>query len=194
MIKSLLNTYFLVNSKLNIEIARGKKGNIEKLITQSYKKIENIKENIIKFKLDLLFRYISDDQLKQKFDDSKKELETELAKYEKMYNIYIDNTSNPEKVEKLKVLNSELYTYVEQFKSIMKEYMETGGVEVVKPAIEIYLNYIVPIAEKIRNTTYVYSGVEFNENTNQYLLIQQISNIKKSEINIERPQVISFTM
>lgn len=59
---------------LNIEIARGKKGNIEKLITQSYKKIENIKENIIKFKLDLLFRYISDDQLKQKFDESKKRI------------------------------------------------------------------------------------------------------------------------
>jgi hypothetical protein len=75
----------------------------------------------------------------------------------------------------------------------MKEYMETGGIEVVKPAIEIYLNYIVPIAEKIRNTTYVYSGVEFDENTNEYLLIQQITNIKKSEINIERPQVISFT-
>jgi len=178
---------------LNIEIARGKKGNIEKLITQSYKKIENIKENIIKFKLDLLFRYISDDQLKQKFDESKKELETELTKYEKMYNIYIDNTSSPEKVEKLKVLNTELYTYVEQFKSIMKEYMESGRVEVVKPAIEIYLNYIVPIAEKIRNVTYVYSGIEYDENTNEYLLIQQISNIKKTEINIERPQVISFT-
>jgi len=178
---------------LNIEIARGKKGNIEKLITQSYKKIENIKENIIKFKLDLLFRYISDDQLKQKFDESKKELETELTKYEKMYNIYIDNTSSPEKVEKLKVLNTELYTYVEQFKSIMKEYMESGRVEVVKPAIEIYLDYIVPIAEKIRNVTYVYSGIEYDENTNEYLLIQQISNIKKTEINIERPQVISFT-
>ena len=148
---------------LNIEIARGKKGNIEKLIMQSYDKIEKIKENIIKFKLDLLFRYISDEQLKQKFDESKKELETELAKYEKMYNIYIDNTSSPE------------------------------SIEVVKPAIEIYLNYIVPIAEKIRNTTYVYNGVEYDENTNEYLLIQQISNIKNSEINIERAQVISFS-
>ena len=75
----------------------------------------------------------------------------------------------------------------------MKEYTQTGHIEVVKPAIEIYLNYIVPIAEKIRNTTYVYSGVEFDENTNQFLLIQQISTIKKFEINIERPQVISFT-
>jgi hypothetical protein len=177
---------------LNIEIARGKKGNIEKLITLSYKKIEDIKENIIKFKLDLLFRYISDDQLKQKFDESKKELETELAKYEKIYNIYIDNTNSPERMEKLKELNAELYTYVEQFKGIMKEYMETSRIEVVKPAIEIYLNYIVPIAEKIRNTTYVYSGIEYDENTNEYLLIQQISNIKKSEVNIERPQVISF--
>lgn len=178
---------------LNIEIARGKKGNIEKLITLSYDKIEKIKENIIKFKLDLLFRYISDEQLKQKFDESKKELETELAKYEKMYNIYIDNTQSPEKVEKLKVLNAELYTYVEQFKAIMKDYMEGGRIEVVKPAIEIYLNYIVPIAEKIRNTTYVYNGVEYDENTNEYLLIQQISNIKNSEINIERAQVISFS-
>lgn len=47
------------------------------------------------------------------------------------------------------MLNAELYTYVEQFKAIMKEYMETGRIEVVKPAIEIYLNYIVPIAEKL---------------------------------------------
>ena len=177
---------------LNIEISKGKKGNIEKLITISYKKIETIKENIIKFKLDLLFRYISDDQLKQKFDESKKELETELAKYEKLYNIYIDNTNSPERIEKLKEYNAELYTYVEQFKAIMKEYMETGQIEVVKPAIEIYLNYIVPIAEKIRNTTYSYSGIEYDENTNEYLLIQQINTIKKSEINIERPQVISF--
>ena len=109
-----------------------------------------------------------------------------------MYNIYIDNTNSPEKVEKLKEYNAELYTYVEQFKGIMKEYMETGQIEVVKPAIEIYLNYIVPIAEKIRNTTYVYSGIEYDENTSEYFLIQQISNIKKSEINIERPQFISF--
>jgi hypothetical protein len=76
----------------------------------------------------------------------------------------------------------------------MKEYMELGRIEVVKPAIEIYLNYIVPIAEKIRNTTYIYNDVEYDENTNEYLLIHQVSNIKKSEINIERPQVISFTM
>ena len=109
-----------------------------------------------------------------------------------MYNIYIDNTNSPERVEKLKELNSELYTYIDQFKAIMNEYMETSRIEVVKPAIEIYLNYIVPIAEKIRNTTYVYSGIEYDENTNEYLLIQQISNIKKSEINIERPHVISF--
>ena len=91
------------------------------------------------------------------------------------------------------MLNAELYTYVEQFKAIMKDYMEEGRIEVVKPAIEIYLNYIVPIAEKIRNTTYVYNGVEYDENTNEYLLIQQISNIKNSEINIERAQVISFS-
>ena len=163
---------------LNIEIARGKKGNIENLISKSYNKIENIKENIIKFKLDLLFRYISDQQ---------------LVKYEKMYNIHIDITSSPEKIDKLKEYNAELYVYVQQFKTIMKEYKTTGSIEVIKPGIEIYLNYIVPIAEKIRKTTYVYNGIEYNENTNEFILIQQINNIKSSEINIERPQVISFT-
>lgn len=178
---------------LNIEIARGKKGNIENLISKSYNKIENIKENIIKFKLDLLFRYISDQQLKQKFDEAKTELESELVKYEKMYNIHIDITSSPEKIDKLKEYNAELYVYVQQFKTIMKEYKTTGSIEVIKPGIEIYLNYIVPIAEKIRKTTYVYNGIEYNENTNEFILIQQINNIKSSEINIERPQVISFT-
>jgi hypothetical protein len=82
---------------LNIEIAKGKIENIGELMAATYSKIEIIKDNIIKYKLDLLFRYITDEQLVQKFGEAKKELDTYLVQYEKLYDKYIDITINPQK-------------------------------------------------------------------------------------------------
>jgi len=59
--------------------------------------------------------------------------------------------------------------------------------------IEIYLTNIVPLTKKIRDTTYVYSNVEYDYNTKEYRLIQNKYNIKSMEVEIEKPQVISFT-
>ena len=77
---------------LNIEIAKGKIENIGELMAATYSKIEDVKDNIIKYKLDLLFRYITDEQLVQKFGAAKKELDTYLEQYDKLYNKYIDIT------------------------------------------------------------------------------------------------------
>ena len=178
---------------LNIEIAKGKIDNIGELMAETYSKIEVIKESIIKYKLDLLFRYITDEQLVQKFGDAKKELDTNLEQYDKLYNRYIDITINPQNIEELKRLNAELYTYVAQVKELMNEFNATGENEKIRTLIEIYLTNIVPLTKKIRDTTYVYSNVEYDYNTKEYRLIQNKYNIKSMEVEIEKPQVISFT-
>ena len=178
---------------LNIEIAKGKIDNIGVLMSETYSKIDAIKENIIKYKLDLLFRYITDEQLVQKFGEAKKDLDTHLEQYDKLYNRYIDITINPQGIEELKRLNAELYVHVSQVKELMNEFNATGENEKIRTLIEIYLTNIVPLAKKIRDTTYVYSNVEYDDNTNQYRLVQNKYNIKSMEVEIEKPQVISFT-
>jgi len=177
---------------LNIEISKGRIGRVEELIDISYKKIENIKENIIKYKLDLLFKYITDSQLQQKFGEAKGELEAEMVKYEKLYSTYIDVMNNPEKIKEIKTYNTEIFTYVEQIKQIMKEYMVSNNREQMKTVIEIYLNHIIPIAEKIRNATYLYNDIEYVEETQVFKLIQNKNTIKNMEIFLDRPHVISF--
>lgn len=177
---------------LNMEISKGKIGRVEDLIDTSYRKIEKIKEDIIKYKLDLLFKYISDSQLQQKFGEAKGELEAEMVKYEKLYSAYIDVMNNPEKIKEIKTYNTEIFTYVDQIKEIMKDYMVSNSKEQLKNVIEIYLNYIIPIAEKIRNATYLYNDVEYNEETQVFKLVQNKNTIKNMEIFLERPHVIAF--
>jgi len=177
---------------LNMEISKGKIGNVENLIDVSYKKIENIKDNIIKYKLDLLFKYITDSQLQQKFGEAKGELEAEMVKYEKLYSTYIDVLNNPEKMREVKAYNTEIYTYVEQIKQIMKEFAVSNNKEQLNTVIDIYLNYIIPIAEKIRNATYLYNDIEYNDDTQVFTLIQKKNTIKNMEVYLERPHVISF--
>jgi hypothetical protein len=178
---------------LNIEIAKGKIVNIGELMAATYSKIEGIKDNIIKYKLDLLFRYITDEQLVQKFGEAKKDLDTYLEQYDKLYNKYIDITVNPQNIEELKRFNSELYMYIGQIKQLMNEFKATGENEKIRTVIEIYLTNIVPLTKKIRDATYVYNSIEYDDNTKEYKLIQKKYNIKSMEVDIEHPQVISFT-
>jgi len=142
--------------------------------------------------LDLLFKYITDSQLQQKFGEAKGELEAEMVKYEKLYSAYIDVMNNPEKIKEIKTYNTEIFTYVEQIKQIMKEYMVSNNREQLKTVIDIYLNHIIPIAEKIRNATYLYNDIEYVEETQVFKLIQNKNTIKNMEIFLDRPHVISF--
>lgn len=178
---------------LNIEIAKGKIENIGELMAATYSKIEDVKDNIIKYKLDLLFRYITDEQLVQKFGEAKKELDTYLEQYDKLYNKYIDIKVNPQNIEELKRFNAELYTYIGQITQLMSEFNATGENEKIRTVIEIYLTNIVPLTKKIRDTTYVYSNVEYDDDTMEYRLVQKKYSIKSMEVDIEHPQVISFT-
>lgn len=178
---------------LNIEIAKGKIENIGDLIRETYKKIEIIKEDIIKYKLDLLFRYITDEQLAQKFGEAKKNLDTYLDRYDKLYSKYIDIVINPENIDELKKLNVEMYVYIGQINQLLNEFNVTGEEEKIRNIIDIYLSSIVPLAKKIRDTTYVYNNIEYDENTSEYKLIQKKYNIKSMEVDVEHPQVISFT-
>jgi hypothetical protein len=178
---------------LNIEIAKGKIDNIGELMAGTYSKIESIKDNIIRYKLDLLFKYITDEQLVQRFGEAKKELDKYLEQYDKLYNSYIDVTVNPQNIEELKRFNVELYTYIGQVKQLMNEFKATGENEKIRTVIEIYLTNIVPLTKKIREATYVYSNVEYDDNTHEYRLVQKKYSTKRMEVDIEHPQVISFT-
>ena len=118
----------------------------------------------------------------QKFGEAKKELDGYLEKYDKLYNKHIDVTINPQKIEEIKRFNAELYTYIGQIKQLMNEFHETGDTEKIRVMIELYLAHIIPITQKIRDATYVYNNVEYDENTKIYSLIQKKYSVKSIEI------------
>lgn len=95
-------------------------------------------------------------------------------------------------MREVKAYNTEIYTYVEQIKQIMKEFAVSNNKEQLNTVIDIYLNHIIPIAEKIRNATYLYNNIEYNDDTQVFTLIQKKNTIKNMEVYLERPHVIAF--
>ena len=75
----------------------------------------------------------------------------------------------------------------------MNEFNATGESEKVRAVVEIYLTNIVPLTKRIRDATYVYNSIEYDEGTKEHILIQKKYSIKSMEAEIEHPQVISFT-
>ena len=120
-------------------------------------------------------------------------MDTYLVQYENLYDKYIDVTINPQNIEELKKYNAELYTYIGQTKQLMNEFKATGESEKVRTVIEIYLTNIVPLTKKIRDATYAYNSIEYDENTKEHILVQKKYTVKSMEAEIEHPQVISFT-
>jgi hypothetical protein len=75
----------------------------------------------------------------------------------------------------------------------MNEFNATGESEKVRAVVDIYLSSIVPLTKRIRDATYVYNSIEYDEGTKEHTLIQKKYSIKGMEAEIEHPQVISFT-
>jgi hypothetical protein len=62
----------------------------------------------------------------------------------------------------------------------------------LKTVIDIYLNHIIPVAEKLRNVTYLFNDIEYNDDNQEFKLIQNKNTIKNTEVYLERPHVIAF--
>jgi len=65
----------------HIEVSRGKYVSLEVLMNESLEEIRATKDEIIRMKLDLLFRFISEDELVDKFENVQHKLQEQLKMY-----------------------------------------------------------------------------------------------------------------
>uniref|UniRef100_A0A6C0JEN0 Uncharacterized protein n=1 Tax=viral metagenome TaxID=1070528 RepID=A0A6C0JEN0_9ZZZZ len=133
---------------LNIKIFNGRTINLVFILNVYQEEINDIKDLIIRQKLDTLFSYTTEEKSVELF---KKELENYnanskifkdlLVKYNELYN-------NKEKEESINKKTEKIYLLIEKVRDLIKEYKKTENHRILKTAVDVQINELFP---EIRN-------------------------------------------
>ena len=187
--------------KLNINLKIDKVDSLENNIKELDDSIKEDKNQIIQKKNELLFGYITTEKAINTFDEYKKILNDtyELKNY--FLEILMNRTDNEDKKKELKALVTEYYLIIQNIGQDVKDANTDNNIQLIEDTIRN--NYVdllmnkpgdpqhIGILEKIRNLKYMYSGVEYDEDTNEFHLIQKKNTIE----SLEEPfnsEVISY--
>ena len=177
---------------LNIEIY---KGNVETkdILYEEQKFNKNITTlSIIKLKLDLIFKYLSEEETLDKFDQliSEYEIESEWVgtfaeELTKMNNKFNNTTSIKTIVDE----NKEHFIFIREAD---KAYNESNDPIILKDIAEKYINSIIPNLEKLRKLQYDYCEME-TEDDIEFRLVKVENSISSME-HINDEPVVNFNV
>ena len=111
----------------------------------------------------------------------------------------MNKTDNEDKKKELKELLTEYYLIIKNIDQDVKDANIDGNIQLIEDTIRN--NYVdllmnkpdqVGKLEKIRNLKYMYCKVEYDEDTNEYKLMQNKYTIRDIEFNTGEEKVIKF--
>ena len=167
---------------LNITINRKDKKyvNIEKEIEEILKNIIDLKNDIMRIKLELLFEYIDEATMLKRFTNIKGQLSKNIKLYDKLTELKITQSEEESKTAELE---KEASMIINQIKSLGKNLNnETEKDRTVRDMVDVYVNVLEPKLNEISERKYLEKYVISNED--EYILIQNKENVESLEVNI----------
>ena len=156
----------------HIEVDRGKYVSLETLMNESLEEVRATKDEIIRMKLDLLFRFINEDELLQQFEAVQHKLQEQQKMYAEFRSYYLSVTDNDDARADTETLTRVIAEKVALIKEYMTEFRESEwkNRSIIDDILVLYQQDIEPAFMKMRETKYVYSQVETTENANGALV------------------------
>lgn len=156
----------------HIEVSRGKYASLETLMNESLEEVRATKDEIIRMKLDLLFRFISEDELLKQFDAVQHKLQEQLKMYAEFRSYYLSVTDNDDIRQDTDTHTRVISDKVARIKEYMTEFRDSEwkNRSIIDDILVLYQTDIEPAYMKLRETKYVYSQVETTENANGALV------------------------
>lgn len=180
--------------KLTIKINRGGYLNLEELIDVFQTGVDELKEEIITAKLDLLFGYEKENKTLDRFTTLKDELAQDLESVMEYKTRYIEISANLDNKAELNSKITAFYNKVSMVKSTIEEFNETGKIQLIKDMVFLYDSEMVPLLDEIRNLKYKYMTVETDNDTDTHKLIKKTFTLQDMMYNMEAPVVESFVL
>jgi len=178
--------------KLHISLQRGDYIHIPTYIEELTKLLDNSEFDMIKTKLNLLFGFITEDNM---IDIFSKQKETYMN-YDDLKNRMISSLKQrfeiDERENKNKIYTKELYSILSAMKHQFEEYMETSDIQLIKENIEEYINEVLPIVQDIRNNTSTINYIEYIDDKRR--LIKHNDIIQLQEVDFSPPEIKAFIL
>ena len=156
----------------HIEVSRGKYASLETLMNESLEEVRTTKDEIIRMKLDLLFRFINEDELLEQFDAIQHKLQEQLKMYAEFRSYYLSVTDNDDIRQDTDTHSRVISEKIARIKEYMTEFRDSEwkNRSIIDDILVLYQQDIEPAYMKLRETKYVYSQVETTENANGALV------------------------
>lgn len=183
--------------KLNVQIFNGGNSYFEDLLYTFREHLDEIKERIIRQKLDTIFSYVSEDKSIELF---KKDLETYNSDsniYKELLDVYTGYYHNKENAELLDKKNQAIFALNEKVQRLLEEYQHTENPELLRLAVRIQINEIYP---EVRNRRMLQNEVvelesKLVSNKEIFSIFKYPINLSKLDYNAgELPRVMKYEM
>ncbi len=170
----------------HIEVARGKYISLETLMNESLEEVRATKDEIIRMKLDLLFQFISEDELLDQFDAVQHKLQEQMKMYSEFRTYYLSVTDNDDRRKDTETHARVISEKIALIKEYMTEFKESEwkNRSIIDDILVLYQQDIEPAFMKLRETKYIYSQVETTENADGALV--QMYNDKEFNLSQKR--------
>jgi hypothetical protein len=177
---------------LNITIELGIVELISEPIKETENSIKDIKNKIINDKNKLLFGQLSSEDALDNFNDFKEELTDYTSYLEILLEQYYNTTENKDDARKLSENITNSYNFIRQIKDSIKQFDETDNVQFVRDVVNIYEVDLKPLLKEIMKLKYKQPFVWYDDDTNEYKLMQHKYTIKEMEDYLTESKVQSF--
>jgi hypothetical protein len=182
----------LAPCKLDIKINKGSFVSLEELMDLYQESVDDLKEEIIEIKLDLLFGYETETNTLTKFTELKETLTYKLESVLKYKTHFINIISNLDNKPTLNTKMTVFYNKISLIKSTMEEFNETGQLQLIKDMIILYDTEMTPLLAELRNLKYKYMAMEYDIDTDTHHLVKNIFTLHDMNIEVVIPKIESF--
>jgi len=183
---------------LNIELYKGEFSPLTDIIYSFTNDREQIKEKIISLKLDTLFDYTSADKSATLFKEELENYNIDNRILKTLLDQYEDNYSNDHKKELMERKRNTIFLYIEQIGNLLVEYKKTGNRELLKTAMTLQVNHLLPETRNLSLLKYELSEInvaKLNNGTVMNYLFQNPVSLSKMDHNAgETPRVVKFSL
>jgi hypothetical protein len=156
---------------LNIEITSNL-FNTKQYLNEEETNLNDDKIEVIKYKNDLLFGYLSENEVVDKFEELKEKIKSETSNYEFLLSQYNEVVNNNEKSKKINKNMKEIYEMIDKIRNTIDKYEKTDNIHYVDDAVTLYVNDLTPKIKENNQLKYKVEYVEFNDYDDTYNLVQ----------------------
>ena len=182
------------NPCFNIEIFKGSIKTEQEFVDYWKNEAQKDKLNIVRIKLDVLFNYLTNEDIDKEFNELREKVKEANEEYIEREMVLSNIVNNPDKEREITDLNNKLDNILLKQKIKLERFKKGQNTKLVKELVEEYSKDLIPLLDNLRNMKYEYTNVNYNKQTDNYVLSKKeiLTDSLETFVGDDKPKVINY--